>query len=96
MIKTLTLTNFRRHENLTVDFTHGLSVLRGVNEAGKTSITEAISYALFGARADKRRPLLRRTGKAGAYLVGRQLVEALGQNLTPSVAKAVRPGAMLA
>lgn len=53
MLKTITLTNFRKHENLTLDFVDGLNALRGPNEAGKSTTTEAITYAWFGAKALK-------------------------------------------
>ena len=51
MIGTVTLTNFRQHENLTVTFTEGLNVIRGANEGGKTTVVEAVLYALFGTGA---------------------------------------------
>ncbi len=49
MIKTLTLKNFRKHEDLQLNFSEGLTVIRGSNEAGKTTVGEAILYAYFGA-----------------------------------------------
>lgn len=49
MIKSLELKFFRQHEDLKVDFTAGLNTLRGPNESGKTTITESLLYALFGA-----------------------------------------------
>lgn len=51
MIKQIKLTNFRQHEDLTVDMTEGLNVLRGPNEAGKSTVMEAVLYALYGAKA---------------------------------------------
>lgn len=51
MIKTLTLTNFRKHRDLHIDFTQGLTVLAGDNEAGKSSVLEALLYAWGGSRA---------------------------------------------
>lgn len=51
MLSNLTLRNFRQHRDLTLDFTHGITVLRGANEAGKSSVFEGIIYALFGLRA---------------------------------------------
>jgi hypothetical protein len=51
MIKSLTLKFFRKHEDTSIDFTRGLNVLRGPNEIGKTTITEGVLYALFGATA---------------------------------------------
>lgn len=51
MIKNVTLRCFRRHEDLTVDFSAGLNVLRGPNEKGKTTILEGVMYALYGTKA---------------------------------------------
>jgi len=51
MIKQLTLTNFRKHESTTLDLGLGLSVIRGQNETGKSTLTESIVYALFGAKS---------------------------------------------
>ena len=50
MLKTLKLTNFRKHRDLTVNFTPGLNVFRAANEEGKSSILEAIRYAMGGSR----------------------------------------------
>ena len=51
MITGLKLTNFKRHEALEIALTSGLQVLRGANEAGKSTIFRAVAYALFGSRA---------------------------------------------
>lgn len=51
MLKRLTLKNFRQHEDRTIDLTAGLNVVRGANEAGKSTLIEAIAYALFGSKA---------------------------------------------
>ena len=51
MIKTLTLKCFRKVLDDTMVFSGGLNVLRGANEASKTTRLEAIAYALYGARA---------------------------------------------
>ncbi len=50
MLKRLTLKNFRQHEDLDLSFVEGLNVLRGANESGKSTIFEAVIYALYGAR----------------------------------------------
>lgn len=50
MLKKVKLQNFRKHTDLTVPFTEGLNVIRAANEGGKTTILEAVSYALFGSR----------------------------------------------
>ncbi|WP_278584881.1 AAA family ATPase [Eikenella corrodens] len=57
MIKTLQLKNFRQHTDLTLSFDQGVTVLRGANEAGKSTVFEAIAYALFGARATRNNEL---------------------------------------
>lgn len=57
MIKTLQLKNFRQHTNLALSFDQGVTVLRGANEAGKSTVFEAIAYALFGARATRNNEL---------------------------------------
>jgi len=51
MIKELTLKNFRQHKDLTLHFDAGVTVIRAANEAGKSTVFEAVAYALFGARA---------------------------------------------
>lgn len=51
MLNKLTLKNFRRHRDLTVDFTTGINAVRAPNEGGKSTMTEACAYALFGSKA---------------------------------------------
>lgn len=51
MLKTLELTNFRKHQDLVINLTEGINVLRGANEQGKSSVLEAIAYAFYGSRA---------------------------------------------
>lgn len=51
MFKTLKMKNFRKHTDSTFTFQEGLSVLRGANEQGKTTMFEALAYALFGVKA---------------------------------------------
>lgn len=51
MLKSIHMEFFRRHESLTVDFTEGLNCIRAVNEGGKTTVTEAVGYALYGSKA---------------------------------------------
>lgn len=49
MLKELTLKNFRKHREQAVNFQGGLTVIRGKSEAGKTTLAEAILYAMFGS-----------------------------------------------
>ena len=46
-ITRLRLENVKRHADLTLDFGPGLNVVRGPNEAGKTTIQRALEMALF-------------------------------------------------
>lgn len=43
----LELINFKSHVNTTIDFNDGISLIIGENGAGKSSIFEAITFALF-------------------------------------------------
>lgn len=51
MIESLELTNFMSVQHAKHVFSSGLNVLRGVNEAGKSTRFLAVAYALWGARA---------------------------------------------
>jgi DNA repair exonuclease SbcCD ATPase subunit len=51
MLEKIHLKNFRQHEDLVVDLQPGMTVIRGSNEAGKSTVLEAIAYALFGVKA---------------------------------------------
>lgn len=51
MLISLKLKNFKKHEDLTINFTEGLNVIRGLNENGKSTVVQAVAYALYGARA---------------------------------------------
>ncbi|MEE9594452.1 MAG: SMC family ATPase [Candidatus Hydrothermarchaeales archaeon] len=47
IIETVELKNFRSYKNAVVEFDKGVNVIVGENGAGKTSILEAIDFALF-------------------------------------------------
>ncbi len=49
----LELMNFKSHANTTLDFNPGISLIVGENGAGKSSIFEAISFALFKSYTTK-------------------------------------------
>ena len=51
ILKTLTLRNFRRFKNATVEFPDGVTGVVGLNGVGKSTIFEAIAWALYGAVA---------------------------------------------
>ena len=48
MIEKIILENYRCYSKHTEDFQDGLNIIAGANGIGKTSIVEAIAYALFG------------------------------------------------
>lgn len=51
MLNKITLTNFRKHRDLSVTFGAGMTAIRALNEQGKSTLLEAISYASFGVKA---------------------------------------------
>lgn len=53
MINNLRLQYFRKHIDREFHFEPGINAIRGANEQGKTTITEAFAYLCFGARALK-------------------------------------------
>lgn len=50
-LQALQLNYFKRHIDLTISFSETLTVIRGPNWAGKSTILHAIFFALFGAAA---------------------------------------------
>jgi exonuclease SbcC len=48
MIERLNLKGFKSHEDSEIIFSPGLNIFLGEVGAGKTSVLEAISFALFG------------------------------------------------
>ena len=50
----LKLFNFKSHENTIIRFNKGISVIVGENGAGKSTILEAISFALFKQHTGKK------------------------------------------
>ena len=53
MLKSIHLENFRKHTDLTINFTLGVNCFRAQNEQGKSTVIEAITYALFGSKGLK-------------------------------------------
>ena len=51
MLQLLTVKNFRKLTDHSFDFAPGLNVVRGQNEAGKSTMLEAMQYAMFGSKA---------------------------------------------
>ena len=48
ILKTLTLRNFRKFKNTTVEFPDGVVGIVGLNGVGKSTIFEAIAWVLYG------------------------------------------------
>ncbi len=51
ILKTLTLRNFRKFKNATVEFPDGVTGVVGLNGVGKSTIFEAIAWVLYGSVA---------------------------------------------
>ena len=54
IFKRLKLFNFKSHEETVIPFEKGISVIVGENGAGKSTILEAISFALFKQHTAKK------------------------------------------
>lgn len=54
IIKSIQLENFKSHLNTNLDFDTGISIIMGDNGAGKSSILESISFALFKEYSGKK------------------------------------------
>ena len=54
IIESLHINNFKSHRNTRIEFDTGISIIIGGNGAGKSSILEAASFALFKQHTSKR------------------------------------------
>lgn len=79
-IRKLNIFGFGRHENLSIEFTNGINVLYGLNEAGKTTIQQFVLHILFGFPA-KNQQLLRYEPKSGIKYGGQVYVETPQQGI---------------
>jgi exonuclease SbcC len=68
MIKSIELGNFISHSETKLDFDDGVTVFVGHNGAGKSSIIDAITFALFGEHTRKSNKSLIRRGNTQAYV----------------------------
>lgn len=51
MLEHITLKNFISHEDTSIPFSEGVNIFIGKNGAGKSSVIDAITYALYGKHA---------------------------------------------
>ena len=63
------LDNIKSYEKAAFNFVRGTTAITGVNGAGKTTILEAIAWALFDVLDYKREDFTRRGAKRGAVRV---------------------------
>lgn len=54
IIENLEMKNFKSHKDTKIDFDTGITIIMGGNGAGKSSILEAVSYALFKQHSSKK------------------------------------------
>ncbi|HUV03189.1 MAG TPA: SMC family ATPase [Desulfobacteria bacterium] len=63
LLKTLTLRNYRKYKEASVEFPDGVIGIIGLNGVGKTTLVEAIGWALFGHHAARTtKELIKRNG----------------------------------
>ncbi|MBO3842245.1 MAG: AAA family ATPase [Candidatus Brockarchaeota archaeon] len=58
LIETLRLRNLERYRNVQLDFSAGLNLIKGRNSTGKTTLLNALTFALFGEVPEARPKLL--------------------------------------
>jgi exonuclease SbcC len=96
LLKTLMLRNYRKYKDASVEFPDGVIGIIGLNGVGKTTLVEAIGWALFGHNAARTtKELIKRNGasqnepcsvtlefelEGDRYSVVREMV---GKNLVP-------------
>ena len=54
IIENLEMKNFKSHRDTKIDFDTGITIIMGGNGAGKSSILEAVSFALFKQHSSKK------------------------------------------
>ncbi len=69
LITRVELENIKSYRQMTIDFRRGTTAISGVNGAGKTTIVEAIGYALFDSIAYNQAQFVREGEKHGRITV---------------------------
>jgi exonuclease SbcC len=67
MLRSVELVNFLSHANTRLEFNNGVTVFVGPNGTGKSSVIDAITFALFGEHIRKSTKGLLRRGSNQAY-----------------------------
>jgi len=70
LIEYVELQNFKSYLDARIDFAPGTNAIIGENGAGKSSLLQAIGFALFGHRRGKLADCLREGAKRGSVVVG--------------------------
>ncbi|MFZ2070304.1 MAG: SMC family ATPase [Halobacteriota archaeon] len=107
LLKTITLRNYRKYKNVTVELPDGVIGIIGLNGVGKTTMIEAIGWVLFGHHAARtKKELIKREGASpndtcsvalefelggDGYKVVREMV---GKNLVPKASLVIN-GALI-
>lgn len=63
IIESIEMENFKSHSNTRLEFNTGISIIIGENGAGKSSILEAVSFALFKQYSGRKIEELVKKGK---------------------------------
>jgi len=74
IIKSLQLHNFKSHPESSIEFPAGISIIMGENGAGKSSILEAVSFALFKSYSARNLLSLIKTGEKKLRVILKFLV----------------------
>lgn len=65
----LKLVNFRQHKDTTVEFSTGMTAIIGPNGTGKSTLLEAIGFALYNENRGKKETIRNNWANTGAYSV---------------------------
>ena len=68
MMKDIKIHNFISHNNTTLVFDKGITIFVGHNGSGKSSVIDAITFALFGEHTRKSNKNLIRRGTSSSYV----------------------------